>query len=183
VAVTGLYDVGRSPNPAAASRAGGPVPPAGCDNDRCHRKPKAAGSRDRVRGNGKSRGKAQNGGLISVERAMRSVGMGAEVDKLALRPSQWRRGGASITGPLVPCAVSRPPLAPAIVMRPYPAASVNIALVRVGITRTRAERTGRGAERAADYRARRVPRPPPAIAPSAAPAPAPTSPLPTSSCA
>src|SRR5215471_1188945 len=66
-----------------------------------------------------------------------------------------RRGGASITGPLVPCAVSRPPLAPAVVIRPYPAASVNIAAVRVGITRTRVERTGRGAERAADYRARR----------------------------
>src|SRR6516165_11639483 len=57
-----------------------------------------------------------------------------------------------LSSPLISRAVAPPPFAPAVVMRRYPTAAAmrDIAAVRVGVTRARAERACHSADRAAD---------------------------------
>jgi hypothetical protein len=77
-------------------------------------------------------------------------------------PDEMRNGGSCSlrrclkSSPLISCAVTLPPFAPAVVMRRYPMAAAmrDMAVVRVGVTRARAERAGHGADRAADDRPR-----------------------------
>jgi hypothetical protein len=81
--------------------------------------------------------------------------------------------------------VTLPPFAPAVVMRRYPMAAAmrDMAVVRVGVTRARAERAGHGADRAADDRPRCGAAATAGNTTDRGAHPAPISPLPTSSCA